>query len=329
MNQGNKMNMKKSFFLVTIWLLVTSYASAQSWISTQNNNLVVYPDTTKVGIGTGIPTEKLHLVEGAIRLGRKTAFPGIFPFQWVAPAIKFGNGENIKIGLLEGSFSSTTLCFFAPKFNFITGNVGIGTSNPQYKLDVNGKLYLRAATTIGGWTQSFLQWPGHKLIMGSPAGNDKPVLLELMPGGADNTTLYSRFTMYTATGEGIQEARISFTTIGDSWFNNNGNVGIGTNSPQYKLDVNGVIRANEIIVSIPSGADYVFDSNYTLRPLSEVSEFITAHHHLPEIPSAEEMKANGVNMNEMQIQLLQKIEELTLYILQQEERIKQLEEQLK
>lgn len=329
MNQGNKMNMKKSFFLVTIWLLVTSYASAQSWISTQNNNLVVYPDTTKVGIGTGIPTEKLHLVEGAIRLGRKTAIPGIFPFQWVAPAIKFGNGENIQIGLLEGSFTSTTLCFMAPKFNFMSGNVGIGTSAPQYKLDVNGKLYLRTVSIVDGWMQSFLQWPGHKLIMGTPAGNNKPVLLELMPGGADNTTSYSRFTMYTATGESVQEARISFTTIGDSWFNNNGNVGIGTNSPQYKLDVNGVIRANEVIVSIPSGADYVFDTNYPLRSLSEVHAYIQKHHHLPEIPTAEEMENNGVSINEMQIQLLQKIEELTLYILQQEKRIKQLEEQLK
>ena len=56
--------------------------------------------------------------------------------------------------------------------------------------------------------------------------------------------------------------------------------------------------------------------------------FHTAHHHLPEIPSAEEMKANGVNMNEMQIQLLQKIEELTLYILQQEKEIQELKEQV-
>ena len=135
--------------------------------------------------------------------------------------------------------------------------------------------------------------------------------------------------MYTALGENQYEERIKLNTIENCWLNNTGYVGIGTTNPQYKLDVNGTLRANEIIVSIPSGADYVFDSNYTLRPLSEVRKYITAHHHLPEIPSAEEMKANGVSMNELQIRLLQKIEELTLYILQQEERINQLEEQLK
>ncbi len=321
--------MKKVLLILALSFVAVSYVSAQQWVSTQNNNLVVYPDTTKVGIGTGIPTEKLHLVEGAIRLGRKqTTFPyPQTPLFWTNPCIKFGNAENIKIGLW-GSFTTTTLSFKAPKFYFETGSVGIGTSNPQYKLDVNGKLYLHAVSTENGWGQSFLQWPGHKLIMGSPVGNYMHVSVDLKPGGASDGPLFSQFLMYTALGENQYEERIKLNTIENCWLNNTGYVGIGTTNPQYKLDVNGTLRAKEIIVSIPSGADYVFDSDYTLRPLSEVSEFITAHHHLPEIPSAEEMKANGVNMNEMQIQLLQKIEELTLYILQQEKEIQELKEQV-
>ena len=107
----------------------------------------------------------------------------------------------------------------------------------------------------------------------------------------------------------------------------NGNIGIGTASPSYKLDVNGTIRANEIIVNT-TGADFVFADDYQLRPLSEVKTFIQENKHLPEIKSAQEMQENGVGVNELQTQLLQKIEELTLYILQQEERIRLQEERI-
>lgn len=105
------------------------------------------------------------------------------------------------------------------------------------------------------------------------------------------------------------------------------NVGIGTATPNYMLDVNGTIRANEIIVNSGS-ADFVFADDYNLRSLSEVHQFIQEHKHLPEIQSAEQMEKNGVSVNELQIQLLQKIEELTLYLIQQEQTIQNLQQQV-
>ena len=104
-------------------------------------------------------------------------------------------------------------------------------------------------------------------------------------------------------------------------------IGIGTINPQYMLDVKGTIRANEIIVNSGS-ADFVFAEDYNLRSLSEVQQFIQEHKHLPEIQSAEQMEKNGVSVNELQIQLLQKIEELTLYLIQQEQTIKNLQQQV-
>lgn len=113
------------------------------------------------------------------------------------------------------------------------------------------------------------------------------------------------------------------TNTWQSWLSvlSNGNVGIGTDNPYYKLDVNGVIRAREVIVNLSSGADFVFEPGYQLKPLDEVHSFIKENKHLPEIPTAAEMTSGDTDLGELQVKLLQKIEELTLYVIQQQELI--------
>ena len=106
----------------------------------------------------------------------------------------------------------------------------------------------------------------------------------------------------------------------------NGNVGIRTTIPDAKLAVRGKIHAQEVKVelNIP-GPDYVFEKSYGLKPLSEVEAFIGQNKHLPEIPSAKTMKEDGIKVGEMQMKLLQKIEELTLYIIELEKRVQKVE----
>lgn len=206
-------------------------------------------------------------------------------------------------------------------------NVGIGVTNPQYKLDVNGKLFLHSSYYNPNTTTyySYLYWEAHKLELGLPQGTYSHAIVDIVPGGCSVASLYSQLSMYQAHSETEKEERIRFSTNGYCWVNNNSNFGIGTNHPLYKLDVRGTVRADEILVNNVSGADFVFDDSYQLRPLSELKEFVEENQHLPEIPSAAEMQENGVNMNDFQMQLLQKVEELTLYIILQEQRIQELE----
>ena len=105
----------------------------------------------------------------------------------------------------------------------------------------------------------------------------------------------------------------------------NGSVLIGKTTPSasnYMLDVNGNVRSNSLVIN-STGADFVFEPTYILPSLTDVKAYIEKNHHLPEIPSAKEMQTNGLNVGENQTKLLQKIEELTLYLIEKDKEIKE------
>ncbi len=106
-----------------------------------------------------------------------------------------------------------------------------------------------------------------------------------------------------------------------------GNVGIGTIDPQYPLAVNGVIQAKEVLVNT-GWSDYVFDPSYRLAPLTEIDAYVQQHHHLPDMPSSDEVAAKGIGVGAIESKLLAKIEELTLHMIQAEKENRELKERL-
>ncbi|MBQ4820851.1 hypothetical protein J8M14_12335 [Aquimarina sp. MMG016] len=103
-----------------------------------------------------------------------------------------------------------------------------------------------------------------------------------------------------------------------------GNVGIGTTTPDAKLTVKGNIHAEEVKIDLSVPApDYVFTKDYDLLTIEEVQQHIAVQGHLPNIPSAKEMETNGVELGLMNMKLLEKIEELTLYTIAQEKQLKE------
>jgi hypothetical protein len=105
-----------------------------------------------------------------------------------------------------------------------------------------------------------------------------------------------------------------------------GNVGIGTISPQYPLSVNGTVQAKEVLVNT-GWSDYVFAPTYRLQPLSEVAAYIKENQHLPDMPSAADVEKNGVGVGEMESKLLAKVEELTLHVIDLDQKNRELEQQ--
>ncbi|MDD3860993.1 MAG: hypothetical protein PHW83_12400, partial [Bacteroidales bacterium] len=114
-------------------------------------------------------------------------------------------------------------------------------------------------------------------------------------------------------------------------------VGIGLENPEYELDVAGDLRvkgsirvcnivyADELVATNPTWCDYVFNSDYSLMSISELENFIAQNKHLPNIPSATEVENEGLKLKEMNQLMMQKIEELTLYIIELNKRIEELE----
>jgi hypothetical protein len=109
-----------------------------------------------------------------------------------------------------------------------------------------------------------------------------------------------------------------------------GYMGINTNDTKgYRFAVNGDAVFNKVVVKPYPWADYVFHANYRLRPLSEVEQYIKQHHHLPEVPTADEVEKNGLDVGDNQVILLKKIEELTLYMIDQNKKLQELDKSVK
>jgi len=200
--------------------------------------------------------------------------------------------------------------------NTVNNNVGIGSTNPQAMLDVAGNFQTLTATNPIKFTS---QWTGFPDNVANQAeiSNDVNGYKTLMIVGNQSAGLGRRVSVWDRL-----EVNGTFVTTNNAVFNSN--VGIGTASPSEKLSVNGNIRSKKLIVTQTGWSDYVFDKEYKLRSLKNLEAFINQNKHLPDVPSAKEVAENGIDVGDNQALLLQKIEELTLYVIEQDKKMDEM-----
>lgn len=190
------------------------------------------------------------------------------------------------------------------------GNVEIGGGfNPTARLQVDGNI------AIGG--------PAYSLGISMNDRFTYSGISQLHYGlqWVKDPDLVGGFTMYQSGYMGIKffTQGLPRLTVGF-----NGYVGIGTTSPQSELAVNGTVTSKKVKVTASGWADFVFEPGYQLPSLKEVEAFIKENKHLPEVPSAATVEKDGQDLGEMNKILLQKVEELTLHMIQQQKEIEEL-----
>lgn len=215
-----------------------------------------------------------------------------------------------------------------------SGNVGIGTTTPGAPLVVNGKARILSTLSIG------LDADGPPFFPLSINGGDGASIGYTLANQPVDQKVWAliangnRFRLITeADNYGTIREAMAFSRTGldiTSVAFPNGNVSIGTSDAQgYKLAVNGEAIFTKAKVKLyGTWPDYVFNTGYQLPELTELEKFIQQNKHLPGIPAAAEVEEKGLDLGDNQVALLKKIEELTLYIIEQNKRIKELEKQM-
>lgn len=183
---------------------------------------------------------------------------------------------------------------------------------------------LEEVTTTGNTTsKSIIIKNADGLVVAvDPAYNFNVTTHKIKASPEESRTL--RFDCSSITPSGGWEFYNSGSSSSLLYVKQNGNVGIGTASPQSTLAVNGAITSKKVTVELEGWPDFVFHPAYTFPTLHELELFIKKNRHLPGIPPGKEVAAQGIDLGEMQAKLLQKVEEMTLYLI---ELNKQLEKQ--
>ncbi len=321
------MNIKLRF--VQLSLLAAAVLTTQK---TQGQNQLL--STGNAGIGTTSPAFPLHV---------KTTNPNDWQVALENGAAQTYMNHNGNFGMYVntgGTNSAARYAFHLRNSDQVhmhiqdDGLVGIGTQYPtanihlqsgraQQRIEATGDhatLILTSAGTSPGGVPSINLERGLGNAYGSfvvergATGGNPPIFT----GGLANDVVLGS-TQDVPLKFGVN-ADIKMTLL------SSGNVGIGITNPQQKLSVGGTIEATEILVqNVTNAPDFVFEEDYDLRSLKDTEAFIKENKHLPEVPSAAEMAQDGLELKKMNLLLLQKIEELTLHVIDLNERIVELE----
>ncbi|MCD8406200.1 tail fiber protein [Tenacibaculum dicentrarchi] len=268
--------------------------------------------TGNIGIGTTSPTAKLQVNHVT------------------------NDGEKSKTGILITRRTETTSdikSYDKGIYSSLGYSISSGITDTGYKIGVDASSYSRSINFRGTLNKSVGIWARagiHEATSGAKLKSAIAVSAEVLDN-VTGTTIDNVYGVKIATNNYKESTVINRydlyagTTSAKNYFA--GYVGIGTTSPDAKLTVKGNIHTQEVRVDLLGvlAPDYVFLENYNLKTLEEVSAHIEEKGHLPNVPSAKEMEKNGVKLKVMTLKLLEKIEELTLYTISQEKKIKGLE----